>query len=187
VLRDHGRSVVLSMILTCTLTAGIIVVILMTPALLQKRIHIPAAMSLQANSVATLCLTIGCVVAGTLAGKFGAARTIFVGCLLLAGSYWLMWQRIGLDSSSLMPAYAVAGFFVGAVAAIPVAMVEAFPPAVRFSGISFSYNVAYAVFGGLTPVAVSLMSQSNPAAPELYVAVLCVVGALGGLALRKAR
>ncbi|HTI16883.1 MAG TPA: MFS transporter [Trinickia sp.] len=187
VLRDHGRSVVLSMILTCTLTAGIIVVILMTPALLQKRIHIQPAMSLQANSVATLCLTIGCVVAGTLAGKFGAARTIFVGCLLLAGSYWLMWQRIGLDSSSLMPAYAVAGFFVGAVAAIPVAMVEAFPPAVRFSGISFSYNVAYAVFGGLTPVAVSLMSQSNPAAPELYVAVLCVVGALGGLALRKAR
>jgi hypothetical protein len=81
----------------------------------------------------------------------------------------------------------VTGFFVGAVAAIPVAMVNAFPPVVRFSGISFSYNVAYAVFGGLTPVVVSLLLKSNPAAPELYVGVLCIVGALAGFALRPAR
>jgi hypothetical protein len=78
------------------------------------------------------------------------------------------------------------GFFVGAVAAIPVAMVNAFPPVVRFSGISFSYNVAYAVFGGLTPIFVSLMLKSNPDAPVLYVGALCIVGALAGFALRRA-
>jgi hypothetical protein len=83
--------------------------------------------------------------------------------------------------------YAITGFFVGAVAAIPVAMVNAFPPTVRFSGISFSYNIAYAVFGGLTPVAVALMLKSNANAPQLYVAVLCVVGALAGFGMRGAR
>jgi MFS family permease len=186
VLRDHGGAVLVSMILTWTLTAAIVVVILMTPTLLQKRFHYDPATALQANAVATLCLTIGCVVAGVIAGRFGAARTIFVGCLLLAASYFLMCKHIAVNPSSLMPLYAMAGFFVGAVAAIPVAMVKAFPPIVRFSGISFSYNVAYAVFGGLTPVAVSLMSASNPAAPELYVAALCVVGALAGFALREA-
>jgi MFS family permease len=187
VLRDHGGAVVVSMVLTWTLTAAIVVVILMTPTLLQKRFHIDAATALQANVVATLAQTIGCVVAGLIAGRFGAARTIFVGCLLLGSSYFLMCKQIMVDRSSLMPLYAMAGFFVGAVAAIPVAMIKAFPPHVRFSGISLSYNVAYAVFGGLTPVAVSLMSASNPAAPELYVSVLCIVGALAGYALREAR
>jgi MFS family permease len=187
VLRDHGGAVLVSMILTWTLTAAIIVVTLMTPTLLQKRFHIDAATSLQANTVATLCTMFGCIVAGLIAGPFGAARTIFVGCLLLAASYFLMCKQVAVEPSSLMLLYAMTGLFVGAVAAIPVAMVKAFPPVVRFSGISFSYNVAYAVFGGLTPAAVSLMSKSNPAAPELYVAVACVVGALAGFALLDAR
>jgi MFS family permease len=187
VLRAHGGAVLASMILTWTLTAAIVVVILMTPTLLQKRFHFDAATALQANTVATLGLTIGCLVAGIIAGRFGAARTIFVGCLLLAASYFLMSKQISVNPSSLVPLYAVTGFFVGSVAAIPVAMVRAFPPVVRFSGISFSYNLAYAVFGGLTPVAVSLMSASNPAAPELYVAAICVIGALAGFALRDAR
>ena len=39
-------------------------------------------------------------------------------------------------------------------------MVTAFPPAVRFSGLSFSYNVAYAVFGGLTPPLIGALVQA---------------------------
>jgi hypothetical protein len=38
----------------------------------------------------------------------------------------------------------------GVIGVIPLMLAQAFPPAVRFSGISFSYNVAYAIFGGLT-------------------------------------
>ncbi|WP_321963728.1 MFS transporter [Paraburkholderia sp. J7] len=186
VLRKHGRAVVVSMLLTWTLTAAIVVVILMTPTLVARRFHIDAATALQANSAATFCLTIGCMVAGSIAGRIGTRRTIFVGCLLLGASYFAMLRHLAVDPGALLPLYAVAGFFVGAVAAIPVAMVNAFPPAVRFSGISFSYNVAYAVFGGLTPVLVSLMLKWNPSAPELYVAALCVIGALTSLALPRA-
>jgi MFS family permease len=187
VLRNHGGAVVVSMILTWTLTAAIVVVILMTPTLLQKRFHLDAAATLAANSVATLCLTIGCIVMGSLAGRFGAARTIFLGCLLLAVSYYQLFVHVAADPSSLMTYYGISGFLVGSVAAIPVAMVKAFPPPVRFSGISFSYNVSYAVFGGLTPVFVSLMLKSYPFAPVLYVAALCVLGALSAFALRDAR
>ncbi|KWE30178.1 MFS transporter [Burkholderia territorii] len=187
VLRDHGRAVLVSMILTWTLTAAIVVVILMTPTLVAQRFHIAPALALQANSVATFCLTIGCIVAGSIAGRFGTGRTICVGCLLLGASYWLMASQLSVDPSLLLPLYALCGLCVGAVAAIPVAMVRAFPAAVRFSGISFSYNVAYAVFGGVTPVLVSVLLKSYPHAPELYVGVLCVAGALAGFALRPAR
>jgi hypothetical protein len=72
------------------------------------------------------------------------------------------------------------------IGAIPFVMVKAFPPVVRFSGISFSYNVAYAVFGGLTPIAVSLMMKSNPMAAPMYVGAICILGALTTLFIKDA-
>jgi hypothetical protein len=80
----------------------------------------------------------------------------------------------------------VTGLLVGVIGAIPFVMVKAFPPVVRFSGISFSYNVAYAIFGGLTPIAVSLMMKSNPMAAPLYVGTICVLGALTALFIKDA-
>jgi hypothetical protein len=136
--------------------------------------------------VATLCLTIGCVMSGSIAGRFGPGRTIFVGGLALAVSYYVMFTQLSVDTSALLPLYALAGLFVGVIGAIPLVMVRAFPPVVRFSGISFSYNVAYAVFGGLTPIVVSLMMKSNPLAAPLYVAAICVLGALTTLFIKDA-
>ena len=186
VLRDHGRAVIVSMLLTWMLSAAIVVVILMTPTLLQKQFHIAPATALIANCLATLCLTVGCVLAGAIAGRIGAGKTIFIGGIALAISYYTLFQQLAVDTSVLLPWYAFTGFTVGVIGAIPFVMVKAFPAAVRFSGISFSYNVAYAVFGGLTPIVVSLMMKSNPMAPALYVAALCVVGALTTLFIRNA-
>lgn len=182
VLRNHKKSVFTSMMLTWTLTAGIVVVILMTPALIEKRFQISPAISLKANAYATACLTAGCILAGIIAGKIGASKTIFFGCLLQGASYLLMLHLLTDFPVALIPLYAISGFFVGTIAAIPVAMVNAFPSSVRFSGISFSYNVAYALFGGITPVLISLLSSTIRQAPEAYVGVLCVAGAIAGLA-----
>jgi hypothetical protein len=51
---------------------------------------------------------------------------------------------------------------------------------VRFSGLSFSYNLAYAIFGGLTPMVVTGLLKVSPMAPAYYVACLCAVGLLIG-------
>ena len=64
-------------------------------------------------------------------------------------------------------------------------MVRAFPAEVRFSGISFSYNVAYAIFGGLTPIFVTLIMKLTPMAPAYYVLALSLVGLLLGLYLQR--
>src|SRR5690606_33389683 len=48
----------------------------------------------------------------------------------------------------------------------------------------FSYNVAYAVFGGLTPLVVTLMMKDAPLAPAHYVAALCLVGIATTIGLR---
>jgi len=176
VLAGHRHAVVVSMLLTWVLTAAIVVVILMTPTLIQKLFGIAAADTLAANSLATLCLAIGCIVFGLLADRFGAARTLMAGCVaLLLATYWL-YAGLGAAPQRLDVLYAFAGFCVGVVGVIPTLLVRAFPAAVRFSGISFAYNVAYAIFGGLTPLFVTLLMKNQPLAPAHYVAALCVVG-----------
>lgn len=177
VLAGHRRAVIVSMLLTWVLTAAIVVVILMTPTLIQKLFSIPAATALAANSVATLALTLGCIVFGVLSDHFGAARMLLLGCVALFCATYALYHGIAEAPDHLFALYALAGFCAGLTGVIPVLLVQAFPPAVRFSGISFAYNIAYAIFGGLTPLLVTLAMRTHPLAPAHYVAALCVLGA----------
>jgi MFS family permease len=184
VVRDHRGAIAVSMLLTWMLTAGIVVVILMTPTFLQKLYHFDARTALTANCVATLCLSIGCVIAGALADKIGPKKTLFFGSMLLGISSWMFYTTIQTRPDLLIPLYAVAGLMVGTIGAVPYVLVNAFPAKVRFSGLSFSYNVAYAIFGGLTPMIVTLMLKSDPLAPAQYVAAVCVIGMVAALFIK---
>ncbi len=185
VVREHRPAIVLTMLLTWLLSAAVVVMILMTPTLVQKLYAIPAVTALQANSVATLFLSMGCIVFGALADRFGAGRVLALGCVALGASSWLLYQRLGVAAGEIYIWYALCGFFVGVIGVVPSAAVQAFPPVVRFSGLSFSYNVAYAVFGGLTPVLVSRLLPLDALAPAHYVVALSVVGVGLGLYLRR--
>lgn len=183
VLREHRGAIAISMLLTWVLSAGIVVVILMTPTVLQTVYGFDAATALKANSLAIVCLTVGCIVSGALADRFGAGRTFLVGGLLLAASSWTFYSSLKAHPDWLFPLYALTGLFVGTIGAVPYVMVKAFPPVVRFSGLSFSYNLAYAIFGGLTPMIVSLLMKWDPLGPAYYVAALCGVAVFIGLYL----
>ena len=99
--------------------------------------------------------------------------------LLLGISGWLFYSS--LLAGGYSPAlYVLAGVAVGITALVPSIAVDGFPAQVRFSGLSFSYNVAYAIAGGLTPVLLSLALKDNPAAPMHYMLAMAALGvALG--------
>lgn len=183
VLRSHKGSVVISMLLTWLLSAGIVVVILMTPTYLQKVHGISPADALTANSLAILALTLGCIVYGRLIDALGSGPTFMLGSLLLAGSSYAFYHGLVAGTEQLVPLYMLAGFAVGIVGAVPYVMVNAFPAIVRFSGLSFSYNVAYAIFGGLTPMLVTLWMKNDVLAPSHYVVSLSALGFAIGLLL----
>jgi len=177
VLRGHGRAVVVAMLVTWILTAAIVVVVLMTPTLLQTLYHLPADQVLVANCVASFCLSIGCVLAGLAVDAFGVGPTLGLGSVVLAGLTYLLYAVAATAPAWLVPAYGAAGLFVGTVGAVPSVLVRCFPPAVRFSGISASYNIAYAIYGGLTPVMIQAMIGAGLTdAPALYVGLLCLLG-----------
>lgn len=186
VLRGQGRAVAISMLLTWMLTAAIVVVILMTPALFQKMHGLAPATTLSANVAATFTLTIMAVAYGALMDRFGALRTGIPGCLALIAATYALYYGTEASPGSLLPLYALAGASAGVITVVPFVMVQAFPAETRFTGVSFSYNVAYAAFGGITPLLVSLLMATDRHAAAHYVAAVAVIG-MGALAWNAAR
>lgn len=176
IVREHFPAVLLAMSLTWVLSAAIVVVILFTPTYLQTVFKVAPKLSLQANSVAIVGLTCGCVVFGFLADRIGSKWALSSGSLALLGASSYFYRALPLEGSALFVAYAVTGFFVGSIGVVPYVLVRAFPAKIRFSGLSFSYNVAYAIFGGLTPVVLTLWLKSDELAPAHYVAALASFG-----------
>jgi MFS family permease len=183
VLRGHGPAVAVSLLLTWLLTAGLVVVILMTPTLMQSLYKVPVTEALEAGSAATLSLTFGCLVVGLLTDRFGPVRTLVAGCVALMGATYALYLGVGAAPERLMTLSVLAGFCVGVAGVVPAVMVRVFPAAVRFSGLSFSYNVSYALFGGLSPLVVTLLIKDFPLAPAHYVAALCGMGVVIALYL----
>lgn len=180
---SHKKAVAVSMLLTWLLSAGIVEVILMVPLWLQQQRGISASVALQANCVAIIALACGCIVAGVVIGRFGARKNFVVGCALLAVGSWIFYHSDVTHPPHLFLTYGTAGFFVGIMGGVPFVMVYAFPAPVRFSGISFSYNISYAIFGGLTPMVVTLLMKVTPMAPSWYVLALALMGVALGFAL----
>ncbi|SFM19996.1 MFS transporter [Variovorax sp. OV329] len=178
VLREHRLACVYVALQTWVLSAAIVVVVLYTPTYLQKVHHVPAALALQANCLATLTLTLGCVLVGWASDRFGTRAVMLVGWTGLFASSYLFYTSLPSAPSTLVWQYGLVGLFVGTIATVPIAGVRAFPAAVRFSGLSFAYNMSYAVFGGLTPVILTLWLQRDPLAPAHYVGALAILGVL---------
>ncbi|MEO9079783.1 MAG: MFS transporter, partial [Rhodanobacter sp.] len=104
--------------------------------------------------------------------------------LLLAG--YLLYFDLRAGGAHFIVLYALAGFSTGVSGVVPSLMVVAFPAAIRFSGLSFSYNVAYALFGGLTPPLIGLLVRRfGVLAPAHYVAFTACIGIVVALWVMK--
>lgn len=94
--------------------------ILMSPVWLQKHYGFAPAITLQANSIATIMLCIGCLLAGLAADRFGASRTFIVGSLLLAVASWAFYHLAGASPQRLFMLYGTVGLCVGVVGRCPM-------------------------------------------------------------------
>src|SRR5699024_5867591 len=185
VLQEHMHGVIIASLLTWVLSAGIIVTTLMTATFLQTHYGYSALEALLATSFGTLFLLVGTTVGGAMADRFGSGTFFFYAGIVFAIATFLFYSFAGTSLSLLFFLYALMGSSVGLVGAVPYVMVRAFPPNIRFSGLSFSYNISYAIFGGLTPIAVTTLMVTNSMAPAWYVVFIGVLTSVLGLYLRQ--
>ncbi|AJD41870.1 metabolite-proton symporter protein [Rhizobium gallicum bv. gallicum R602sp] len=183
VLRDHPRGVVISMLLTWILSAGIVITTLMTATFLQKLYGYTAQQSLAATSFGTLFLIFGTAAAGAIIDRIGSGRFFTAASIFFGAATFAFYTYAAVSLTMLFVLYAVMGLAVGMVGAVPYVMVRAFPARVRFTGLSFSYNVSYAIFGGLTPLAVASLLPINPMAHAYYLLLIAALAFILGLYL----
>ena len=182
----HRPAVLLSVLVTWMLTAAIVVLILMTPALVQSTFHVAPKRAFLGSNVASFTLAVGCLAYGALSDRIGPARTLLFGAAGLLAAGYALYLNLAGGGAHFVALYALTGFAVGVTGVVPVLMVLAFPPAVRFSGLSASYNLAYALFGGLTPPLIGLLvGRFGALAPAHYVGATALMGMAVALVLLR--
>ncbi|MBW9076790.1 MFS transporter [Rhizobium pusense] len=183
VLKHHMRGVIISALLTWVLSAAIVVTTLMTATFLQKLYGYTPTQALAGTSFGTLFLIFGVIIAGVLIDRIGSGL-FFMGASIFFGiATFTFYSYAGTSLQTMFVLYGVMGLSVGMAGAVPYVMVRAFPASVRFSGLSFAYNVSYAVFGGLTPIGVTTALAINPMAHAWYLVFIAVLAFAIGLYL----
>jgi MFS family permease len=176
VLREHRLAMLPAMILTCVLTSAVVVFVVITPTMMQKTFGMTASHTFGLSALGIVFLNIGCVLAGLLVDRIGAWRTVMLYSLLLPMGIGVLYACLITGADWIGLAYAIAGLCCGVVGAVPSVMVSLFPARVRVSGISFTYNIAYALWASITPL---LLIGLMPWSPWICVIFSAVMGTVG--------
>lgn len=178
VLRDHRPSLLPAALLTFVLTSAVVVLVVITPTVMQQRFGISASETFALSAVGIVFLNIGCVLAGRLVDRIGAWRAAMIYSLLMPMGIGVLYASLINHWLPLGVAYAIAGMACGIVGVVPSIMIGLFPASIRVSGISFTYNIAYALWASATPLLLIALMPWN-----IWVCVLysLIMGILGGL------
>jgi MFS family permease len=133
------------------------------------------------------------VAAGALSDKIGRIRLLkiaVVATLISIGPiYWLFSIHQAHAVIAALMLMAVLGAFI--IGVYPALLIELFPTEVRYSGYAFSYNVGFAIFGGLSPLFASylILTTGNPLSPAIcfFITALLAFVALIGLHDKKGK
>jgi sugar phosphate permease len=128
------------------------------------------------QSAAIIMQMLGCIVAGLQTDRLGAGKVIIWGLLAVAVIAAVFYNSLGhVSAATVFMLYMLLGLFSGTVGMVSYSMVKMFPAQIRFSGISFSYNVAYAIAGGITLPLVQWLSLYSKIGAMYYLGVVCTV------------
>ncbi|AVX91078.1 MFS transporter [Pseudomonas sp. VE 196-7] len=181
VLREHRLAMLPAMLLTCVLTSAVVVFVVITPTMMQKTFGMTASHTFALSALGIVFLNIGCVIAGLLVDRLGAWRTVMLYSLLLPLGIGVLYSCLIMGGYWIGLAYAIAGLACGVVGAVPSVMVGLFPARIRVSGISFTYNIAYAAWASMTPLLLIGLMPWSPWICVMFCAVMGVVGLLSAL------
>jgi len=185
VLAKHKTAVVIGMLFTWFLTGCVVVLILAMPNLLSTGFGYERADAFKMQSAAIIMQMAGCIVAGLLADRLGAGKVMLCGSLLVAVVATVFYNSLGhVAPSTVFALYMLLGFSSGTVGMVSYSMVKMFPAQIRFTGISFSYNLAYAIAGGITLPLVQWLSAFSPIGALYYIWVVCMVTFLTAMLYR---
>ncbi len=118
------------------------------------------------------------MLAGLIVDRIGVWRSIVLYSVLLPLGIGLLYASLVGQWALPGLAYAFAGLTCGIVGVVPSVMVGLFPAPIRVSGISFTYNIAYALWASTTPLLLIALMPWSAWVCVMFCAMMGLVGVL---------
>lgn len=107
--------------------------------------------------IATILSILSTYIMGLLTQRCSPYTLMKTGLLMLIVATAICYSMLALQWN-LMIALSLFAIFQGALVSLPPTLLSyLFPVEIRLSGVALSYNIAFVVFGGLTPIVVTTM------------------------------
>lgn len=178
----HCRhSVFIGMMLTLIISSITMVIVLLLPDLIELQFTLDKDLFEFSHSLGIVFMIFGCIFYGFISNYQNFGKILVIGSILLIGQIFAFYYHLQAGGDYILIMYALLGFCAGIVGMIPAILVQLFPTNVRLTGLSFSYNITYAVVGGLVPIALGYATLFVSFSPALYIAFIGFVGIMMGL------
>jgi MFS transporter, MHS family, proline/betaine transporter len=154
--------------------------ILYLPTFVQRSLGFTASAAFKASMVGNIAMVLGCIFAGQISDRIGRLLTVRAGAVLLLVATYpvLSWVAATRTVTALFIGQtlfcAIVSVFTGSVPAVLAAL---FPPRMRSTGLSLTYNFAAVVFGGFSLALLTFLTETkhNIMAPACYVVAAAAV------------
>jgi MFS transporter, MHS family, proline/betaine transporter len=154
VFQNNLKAFIQVFFLNLTFAVGFYTVFIYNPLWMQKFLHVSKSYSLEINSASLLLAIMTILVSSYLSNKVGRKPMLILATAgLTLFSYPLYKMMLSDVTYHAFLGQAVFAVFIGMfMGVIGVVMVELFKGSVRMSGVSVSFNLSFALFGGTAPM-----------------------------------
>jgi MHS family proline/betaine transporter-like MFS transporter len=172
-LRGHKLALLRGVGLCLVNAVGFYMIFVYFVTWLRVAVHLPLARALYVNTATMVVALVVIPTTGWLADRFGSRPLLLIGA---CGLLLLTLPLLALMQSGGIAAILAGEFgfvlLIGCYNGVnPAAVAELYPRAVRCSGVSLAYNLAFGMIGGLTPmIATWLIARTgDPLSPAFYL------------------
>lgn len=156
VLKTSRFGIIISMLITWVLTACILIFILLLPNFVASsaNFNFTPFEKTYFQILGLVGIVSSIILTGVLADKIKPHKVCIVFSIAFAFFSFLFFEEFYSNTPSIVSAvalYFLCCFCAGIMNFCPIFMSDVFDAKIRFSGISFAYNIAYAIAGGFTP------------------------------------
>lgn len=198
VLKSSKFGVIISMFITWVLTGCILIFILLIPNFISSMpmFDFNAFEKTYFQICGLVAIVNAIILSGLLSDKIAPYKVCIAFSLAFGLFSFLFFKELysaNVSVSSVIALYTLTCFCAGIMNFCPIFMCDVFEARIKFSGISFAYNIAYALAGGFTPQLVAFFhtqAMQNPQSAysyglNAYVFILALVALSTALAMRK--
>jgi MHS family proline/betaine transporter-like MFS transporter len=177
---EQPRALAVAAGISIVWVVGVYTLLLYMPTYVQRSLGFTPSEAFTASVVGNVAMAVGCILAGRLSDHIGRTLTVRIGTLLLLIATYpvLAWVVSARTVTALFIGQtlfcAIVSVFTGSV---PAVLASLFPPRLRSTGVSLTYNFAAVVFGGFAPAVLTFLTESthNIMAPAFYVVAAAIV------------